>query len=565
MLVNGKNTGKFIDTDMKEVQKIINRELQKTGNPSLKKLNDEFSVQIQTLMQNRTVQRASEPIRQSLKPIEYSDHTCPKCKKNVKSRGTFCTAGNHWIHYNCERLKTHEIEQLEKSSNTSDEYSCKICSKNTSPQTKISLYIPNVDNPSGDMFENILSEEQLQAEDEIALDICTVCEQELPLENTDVCELCDLPCHKECMVDAGSPICLFCEANEDHVDNITSDSQLNISQDIAVNDCTNTECDTLQTIDKNSILVINPNCDESVDRSTEAPKSKPSNMDEISTKLNDIKLSELRKKESKLRKWEKELEYREKTLTEVTKERNKMESYTKKIETRNLELESTIKTLQRKIDSIENNTRPASDNINTQNNSIQMQLQRINDRVATFVLNQIDLQFQKLENTFELNTTLNSVSTDNHNEEQLKKSEAGRKISSNDVIDLTSNTTEYNTQKLKINYDYENQKQNKLEQKEQRTVESLTGPPLHFRSKKVKQTVPVSQVSKPVKQTVEKTNLHINSINSVEKVVNKDNIQSERQQLNGRRSVTAIFNDLCSQDQVEESFLEKSNATNNPM
>ena len=61
MLVNGKNTGKFIDTDMKEVQKIINRELQKTGNPSLKKLNDEFSVQIQTLMQNRTVQRDSEP------------------------------------------------------------------------------------------------------------------------------------------------------------------------------------------------------------------------------------------------------------------------------------------------------------------------------------------------------------------------------------------------------------------------------------------------------------------------------------------------------------------------
>ena len=205
-------------------------------------------------MQNRTVQRASEPIRQSLKPIEYSDHTCPKCKKNVKSRGTFCTAGNHWIHYNCERLKTHEIEQLEKSSNTSDEYSCKICSKDTSPQTKISLYIPNVDNPSGDMFENILSEEQLQAEDEIALDICTVCEHELPLENTDVCELCDLPCHKECMVDAGSPICLFCEANGDHVDDITSDSQLNISQDIAVNDCTNTECDALQTIDKNSFI-----------------------------------------------------------------------------------------------------------------------------------------------------------------------------------------------------------------------------------------------------------------------------------------------------------------------
>ena len=38
MLVNGKNTGKFIDTDMKEVQKIINRELQKNRKPQFKKV-----------------------------------------------------------------------------------------------------------------------------------------------------------------------------------------------------------------------------------------------------------------------------------------------------------------------------------------------------------------------------------------------------------------------------------------------------------------------------------------------------------------------------------------------
>ena len=112
--------------------------------------------------------------------------------------------------------------------------------------------------------------------------------------------------------------------------------------------------------------------------------------------------------------------------------------------------------------------------------------------------------------------------------------------------------------KLKINHDHENQKHNKLEQKEQRTVEFLTGPPLHFRSKKVIQTVPVSQVSKHVNRQLKKTNLCINSINSMEKEVNKDNIQSERQQLNGRRSVTAIFNDLYHVIKLKNLFWRKA-------
>ena len=111
MLVNGKNPNHFTENDIAEIQKVIVREPQKTGSPSIKKLNGEFSRQLLALIQSRTSQQLLQTNRENNKTVENPSFVCSKCKKNVKSRGTYCSAGNHWIHYHSERLTSHEIEQ----------------------------------------------------------------------------------------------------------------------------------------------------------------------------------------------------------------------------------------------------------------------------------------------------------------------------------------------------------------------------------------------------------------------------------------------------------------------
>jgi len=54
------------------------------------------------------------------------DITCTKCKKNYRIRSTYCSKGNHWVHYRCLKLTTQEIQQLEKEGE-SKKYTCTLC------------------------------------------------------------------------------------------------------------------------------------------------------------------------------------------------------------------------------------------------------------------------------------------------------------------------------------------------------------------------------------------------------------------------------------------------------
>jgi predicted RNA-binding Zn-ribbon protein involved in translation (DUF1610 family) len=56
-----------------------------------------------------------------------ADIQCPKCGKSCRTRSTYCTTGNHWVHYKCQKLTPVEIRQIEDTDDTESDYTCKIC------------------------------------------------------------------------------------------------------------------------------------------------------------------------------------------------------------------------------------------------------------------------------------------------------------------------------------------------------------------------------------------------------------------------------------------------------
>ena len=149
----------------------------------------------------------------------------------------------------------------------------------------------------------------------------------------------------------------------------------------------------------------------------DADTQTPQNFNEGMNSLESGKLSELRQKELKLSKLEKDLSLREKLLNENSKDRTHLETYTMKLEACNQELEQTVRTLKRKIEILEDQadgvTPPIDSNLikkanpsQNNNSALENQLQKINDRVATFVLNQIDLQLNKLDGNMNLEENL---------------------------------------------------------------------------------------------------------------------------------------------------------------
>jgi hypothetical protein len=47
------------------------------------------------------------------KPHEIEDISCNKCRKICKTRSTYWTVGEHWIHYKCEKLNPEQITSIE--------------------------------------------------------------------------------------------------------------------------------------------------------------------------------------------------------------------------------------------------------------------------------------------------------------------------------------------------------------------------------------------------------------------------------------------------------------------
>ena len=88
-------------------------------NKTITELNEIMKSKLEQALPGRSVQQkyTDKDGRASIK--------CFKCKKKCRTRSTVCSTCQHWIHYNCKRLSTKEIESLEQEE--LEDYTCRIC------------------------------------------------------------------------------------------------------------------------------------------------------------------------------------------------------------------------------------------------------------------------------------------------------------------------------------------------------------------------------------------------------------------------------------------------------
>ena len=89
-------------------------EKQKNINLDLELLNQQLQEQLRQIV-NGTPTKCNS-----------ADIQCPKCGKSCRTRSTYCTTGNHWVHYKSQKLTPIEIRQIEDTDDTESDYACKI-------------------------------------------------------------------------------------------------------------------------------------------------------------------------------------------------------------------------------------------------------------------------------------------------------------------------------------------------------------------------------------------------------------------------------------------------------
>ncbi|CAC5405199.1 unnamed protein product [Mytilus coruscus] len=120
-MVNGKHSENFLNRDATNIHKYINGTTNDNKKIDVNNLNrilrEQLEIAINTLNNDSS---KSTPNETSL-----DDITCYKCKRNCRSRGVFCTVGNHWVHSRCQKLSSDEINEVERDSGKY--FKCTLC------------------------------------------------------------------------------------------------------------------------------------------------------------------------------------------------------------------------------------------------------------------------------------------------------------------------------------------------------------------------------------------------------------------------------------------------------
>ena len=102
----------FIQNDIPNIQTTIVNEVKTIPNFDVNLLNRQLQEQLAHLT-NGTPHK-----------VNNDNIQCPKF---CRSRSTYCTSGNHWIHYRCGKLTKDQITQREESDDKDENYACKRC------------------------------------------------------------------------------------------------------------------------------------------------------------------------------------------------------------------------------------------------------------------------------------------------------------------------------------------------------------------------------------------------------------------------------------------------------
>ena len=452
LLVNGKDTSRFINTDLPAIHETIKQVILNGHKVNLQYLNQLLEEQLQKLNTNIQQRPDSELISNKIDEISKKDddmevlhpNKCKKCKRNVQTRGVFCSLGKHWIHYVCGRLTTDAIDKIENSDDLA--YTCILCSDTHTNKTSNILAIHECHNSA----RSILSEE-------IQLD-CAICETKIDDDHTN-CETCMLSCHKQCTIinEEDEHICINCHGLAQQRKNSTQDTPESIQSNYSDNTCHKTQIleedtylktlddnNSIKLIDENTNLITNhvenQNADIEQNKNIEQDKR-----EQLNTK--EIKQSEQRQRENKLRKREEELKIRERILEETQNDKLWFQTYINKLEQRVKELERSNAILRKEIQ-IQNKTDPNNDHIpNTRSNDDTTSTDRnstlmsnLHDRVSNFILRQIDKQLSNMEENFNNSNMDNPTQYNLHTPKTANKTNKDRDLQDEEAEQCNSST-----------------------------------------------------------------------------------------------------------------------------
>ncbi|CAG2245584.1 unnamed protein product [Mytilus edulis] len=195
LLVNGKNVSDFIDRDLQNIHNIISSSTSNNTKLNIDDLNAMLREQLTSIL-NANQMKYEEVNSQNTQDKDSDNIACIKCTRNCRTKSTYCSTGNHWVHYRCQNLTQEDITEVEKGENNT--YTCTFCTGDSKklalPST---LQIANCN-----QLNDLLQEEVTSRTDETTMsnkDLCFVCDQQTDNTPWDVCDLCNNMSHTTCM------------------------------------------------------------------------------------------------------------------------------------------------------------------------------------------------------------------------------------------------------------------------------------------------------------------------------------------------------------------------------
>ncbi|CAC5412448.1 unnamed protein product [Mytilus coruscus] len=118
--------------------------------------------------------------------------TIMKCR----TRSTFCSSGQHWVHFNCLRISTKEIESLEQEE--LEDYTCRICEdvnlkileKVLSPGKKCANSITSYHHNDVPAITQEISISRNNDSTEKSPETCAVCDTIIVDDKYEICDIC---------------------------------------------------------------------------------------------------------------------------------------------------------------------------------------------------------------------------------------------------------------------------------------------------------------------------------------------------------------------------------------
>ena len=320
-LVNGKKVDEFLSVDIPKVHELLNNVVLDGKAIDLGALNQIMAHQLQQAIERQSSMVNESTVKKCPRSITDKDNECFKCKRNLKSRATWCDTGMHWIHYNCERLSEEEIRKIQAEPD-SEAYTCKLCKSErennkyitmsiNEPEAQISTQITLPKTPHLTDVGSILQDELIGSEDN-----CHVCDSVINDAGVP-CSDCKMIAHMKCSMNSDEEtICLNCCAMNDQTQHEQAVSQVSVRQchptqsvqNIFISESQNKKQDICgqdlgTTIPVNVNKVITENAPTAT-ATQELIKQTELNSVDISSEQKTVKQSELRQREQKLRKKE---------------------------------------------------------------------------------------------------------------------------------------------------------------------------------------------------------------------------------------------------------------------